>query len=73
MSNFYSCDNERIDVYESTGNTPLESLKAMYDGLLEVQESQRQAVVVSSIIMSLTEDDKYGSTAYVFGELGELS
>lgn len=45
----------------------------MYDGLLEVQESQRQAVVVSSIIMSLTEDDKYGSTAYVFGELGELS
>jgi len=45
----------------------------MYDGLLEVQESTRKPVVVSNIIMTLTEDDKYGATAYTFGELGELS
>ena len=73
MSNFYSCTNEKINAYESTGGNCLDALKAMYDGLLEVQESTRKPVVVSNIIMTLTEDDKYGATAYTFGELGELS
>lgn len=69
MSNFYSCDSERIDVYESSGESCMDALKSMYDGLMAIQDETMRPMVVSTIIMSLTEDDRYSVTAYTFGEL----
>lgn len=69
QNDFRHCFGENIDVYECSGNTGLEALKNLYDGLQSVEDESGSEVVIASITMNYIGYQRYVAVAHVLGQL----